>query len=181
MGVYATKMAEMADPVKLTKLFEDFSERETGDPTVQQLHRRMQEGDEEASYELQQLVADEAWGGRTCVGVVGEGLGDVIPIWLSCFWPFFPSFCHSLNSFILFFPSSLSSHPPSPVIDLKAFGVDGIMPKQLTAMRDIIKDKDPAVWEMVHQNEPIMERILTDPMAAKKMVQETLESLRAAE
>jgi hypothetical protein len=59
--------------------------------------------------------------------------------------------------------------------------VDGVMPRQLTAMRDIIKDKDPAVWELVHQNDPIMERILSDPMAARKMVQETLDSLRQDE
>jgi len=87
-------------------------------------------------------------------------------------------FCRSLLAFLLPF---LPPIPRKPVIDLKAFGVDGIMPRQLTTMRDIIKDKDPAVWELVHQNDPIMERILSDPKAARKMVQETLESLREAE
>ncbi len=55
------------------------------------------------------------------------------------------------------------------------------MPRQLTTMRDIIKDKDPAVWELVYQNDPIVKRILSDPKAARKMVQETLDSLREAE
>jgi len=58
-------MAEMADPDKLAAIFEKFSIEKEANPAVRQLHRRMQEGDEEASYELQQMVADEAWGGRT--------------------------------------------------------------------------------------------------------------------
>ena len=67
VSVYVSKMAEMADPVKLAALFDNFSAQKNEDPAVQHLHRRMQEGDEEASYELQQLVADEAWGGRTSI------------------------------------------------------------------------------------------------------------------
>jgi len=65
VSVYVSKMAEMADPVKLAALFDKFSTLKNEDPAVRHLHRRMQEGDEEASYELQQMVADEAWGGRT--------------------------------------------------------------------------------------------------------------------
>jgi len=65
-------MAEMADPVKLAAIFEKFSIDKNENPAIQQLHRRMQEGDEEASYELQQMVANEAWGGRTYIGGPGE-------------------------------------------------------------------------------------------------------------
>jgi hypothetical protein len=48
-------------------------------------------------------------------------------------------------------------------------------------MRDLIKDKEPAMWEMMHQNDPVVKRILTDPRAARDMVQETLDSLREAQ
>ena len=60
-------MAKLADPVKLAAIFDKFSIEKNENPTVQHLHRRMQKGDEEASYELQQMVADEAWGGRSYI------------------------------------------------------------------------------------------------------------------
>jgi len=72
VSIYVSKMAEMADPVKLAAIFEKFSIDKNENPAIQQLHRRMQEGDEEASYELQQMVANEAWGGRTYIGGPGE-------------------------------------------------------------------------------------------------------------
>ena len=64
----------MADPVKLAAMFETFSIDQGENPAIHQLHRRMQEGDEEASYELQQMVANEAWGGRTYIGEMDENL-----------------------------------------------------------------------------------------------------------
>ena len=82
-------------------------------------------------------------------------------------------------------PRTLSLLPVRLIVSLLAlwqfFLLHGVMPRQLTTMRDIIKDKDPAVWELVHQNDPIVKRILSDPKAARKMVQETLDSLREAE
>jgi hypothetical protein len=67
------------------------------------------------------------------------------------------------------------------VIDLRAFGVDGVMPTQITAMRDMVKENSPDTFELIHQNIPIVERILTDPNAAANLVKEALASGEAAQ
>lgn len=68
VGAYAAKATEMANPTKLQAMFDKFATQAAEDPAVQSLHRRMQAGEKEASYELQQRVADQAWGGRTYMG-----------------------------------------------------------------------------------------------------------------
>ena len=67
------------------------------------------------------------------------------------------------------------------VIDLKAFGVDGVMPTQMTAMRDIVKENAPDTFELIHQNNPVVKRILTDPHAAANLVKEALASGEAVQ
>jgi hypothetical protein len=63
VGAYVSKLGEMADPDKLAAIFDEFALKSNGSPAIQELYRRMDAGDKEAAIELQQLVADDAWGG----------------------------------------------------------------------------------------------------------------------
>ena len=63
VGAYVRKLGEMADPDKLAAVFDEFAVKSNSNPAIQQLYHRMDAGDKEAAIELQQLVADDAWGG----------------------------------------------------------------------------------------------------------------------
>lgn len=55
--------AEMADPDKVGGLFERYAAKLQSDPGYTALLARIDGGDRLAANELQQRVADEAWGG----------------------------------------------------------------------------------------------------------------------
>lgn len=55
--------AEMADPEKAGGLFEAYAVKLHSDPGYTALLARIEGGDRAAANELQQRVADEAWGG----------------------------------------------------------------------------------------------------------------------
>jgi hypothetical protein len=77
----------MADPGKLGGVFEIYAAKLQADPAYKGLLARMEQGDRGAANELQQLVANEAWGGRkSCVlqvdvyGVVSQRSRSMMPI-----------------------------------------------------------------------------------------------------
>lgn len=63
------------------------------------------------------------------------------------------------------------------MIDLKAFGIDGVRPAQMNTLADMTKDTEPAVWELLHGGDPLVERILSDPRAGLNLYQEGLDAL----
>lgn len=55
---------QMADPEQAGGLFEAYAAKMQSDPGYTGLLARIEGGDRAAANELQQRVADEAWGGR---------------------------------------------------------------------------------------------------------------------
>ena len=65
-AAYVKLTAEMADPEKAGGLFEAYAAKMKSDPAYTALLARIEGGDRAAANELQQRVADEAWGGSKC-------------------------------------------------------------------------------------------------------------------
>lgn len=62
------------------------------------------------------------------------------------------------------------------MIDLDEFGLNGAFPSQLAMSRDTVLGEEPALFELVHQNDPLVKSFLQDPTSIYKVVQDAIDS-----
>lgn len=62
------------------------------------------------------------------------------------------------------FPSTPLTH--AAIVDLQQLGWDGVEPSYLRAVRERLISDEPDLWQMIHQDDPLMKDMLENPAFA---------------